>query len=180
MNTTAKADATAGPATVSHNQSSHAHPPKQKLPSLCSDFQETVQTRVESEPPKLGNDTAVPEKPSVQEPPPSYYLPQKITPAIFEANAISGVQIMRDILYNAYDVEEWVPIRVLKDENDDSDKEYDLDYIRSCKRASYFKRNKNGDPAVSTHHGKCKFPTPIAYQTCTRLKQTDYPNYNLA
>ena len=70
-------------------------------------------------------------------------------------------------------MEEWVPIRVLKDENDDSDKEYDLDYICSCKRASYFKKDKNGDPAVSIHRGK--FSTPIAYRTCNRLKQTDYP-----
>ena len=47
----AKADATAGPGTVSHHQPSHAHPPKLKLPSLSSDFQETVRTSVESEPP---------------------------------------------------------------------------------------------------------------------------------
>ena len=99
------------------------------------------------------------------------------------------------ILYNAYDVrfevrddtpcllykeqeeEKWVPIRVLKDVSDDSDKEYDLDYIRSCKRIRYFKRDKNGDPAVSIHRGKCKFPTPIAFRTRTRLKQTDCPNF---
>ena len=56
-----------------------------------------------------------------------------------------------------------VPIRVLKDESDDSGEEYDLDYIRSCKRISYSKRDKNGDPAVSIHRGKCKFATPIAY-----------------
>ena len=62
------------------------------------------------------------------------------------------------------------PTRVLKDESDDSE-EYDLDYIRCCKRISYFKKDKNGDPAVSIHHGKCKFPIPIAYQTHTRLKQ---------
>ena len=83
------------------------------------------------------------------------------------------------LLYKEQEEEKWVPIRVLKDESDDSDGEYDLDYIRSCKRICYFKRNKNGDPAVSTHRGKCKFPTPIAYQTRTRLKQTDYPNSNL-
>ena len=77
-------------------------------------------------------------------------------------------------MYNAYDLEEWVPIRVLKDENDDSDEEYDLDYIHSCKRASYFKKDKNVDPAVSIHLNKRKFPTPIAYQTHNRLKQTDY------
>ena len=76
----------------------------------CPDFQETVRTRVESEPPKLGSDTAGPEKLSVQETLPKLpSLPphsQKITPAIIEANAtqISGVQTLRDILYNAYDV----------------------------------------------------------------------------
>ena len=68
---------------------------------------------------------------------------------------------------------------LIKDESDDSGEEYDLDYICSCKQISYFKRDKNGDPAVSIHRGKCKFPTPIAYQTHTRLKQTDYPNFNL-
>jgi len=52
-------------------------------------------------------------------------------------------------------------------------KEYDLDFIRSCKQLHIFKREENGDPAVSIHCGKCKFPTPIAYQTRTRLKQTD-------
>ena len=52
---------------------------------------------------------------------------------------------------------------LIKDESDDSGEEYDLDYIRSCKRISYFKRDKIGDPAVSIHRGKCKFPTPIAY-----------------
>ena len=108
---------------------------------------------------------------------------RKITSAITEANAtqISGVQTLRDVLYNAYDVrfevrndtpcllykeqeeEKWVPIKVLKDESDDSDEEYDLDYIRSCKRISYFKRDKDGDPAVSIHRSKCKFTTPIAY-----------------
>ena len=67
------------------------------------------------------------------------------------------------------------PIRVLKDDSDDSDGEYDLDYIRSCKRICYFKRDKNGDPAVSTHRGKCKFPTPITFRTCTR--QTDYSQF---
>ena len=152
---------------------------------------------IESE---LGSATqcAEPEKLLVQETPPSYHPSpgsQKITSAIIEANAtqISGVQSLRDILYNAYDVtfevrndtpcllykeqeeEKWVPIRVLKDESDDSDEEYDLDYIRSCKLISCFKKDKNGDPAVSIHHGKCKFPTPIAHQTRTRLKQTDYP-----
>ena len=47
-----------------------------------------------------------------------------------------------------------------QDESDDSE-EYDLDYICSCKRISYFKKDKNGDSAVSIHHGKCKFPIPI-------------------
>ena len=102
----------------------------------------------------------------------------------------SDVQTLKDILYNAHDVrfevrddtpsllykeqeeEKWVPIRVLKDMSVDSDEEYDLDYIRSCKRICYFKRDKNEDPAVSIHHGKCKFPTPIAFRTRIRLKQT--------
>ena len=26
-----------------------------------------------------------------------------------------------------------------------------------------YKRDKNGDPVVSIHHGECKFPTPIAF-----------------
>ena len=68
-----------------------------------------------------------------------------------------------------------VPIKVLKDESGDSDKEYDFDYICSSQRISYFKKVKNGDPAVSIHRGKCKFPTSIAYRTHTRLKQTDPP-----
>ena len=38
-----------------------------------------------------------------------------------------------------------------------------------------FKIVKNGDPADFIHCGKCKFPPLIAYQTRTRLKQTDYP-----
>ena len=80
------------------------------------------------------------------------------------------------LLYKEQEEEKWVPIRVLKDMSDDSDKEYDLDYIHSCERIRYFKRDKNGDPAVSIHRGKCKFPTPIAYRTRTRLKQTD-PNF---
>ena len=62
------------------------------------------------------------------------------------------------------------------DMSDDSDKGYDLDYICSCKRIRYFKRDRNGDPAVSIHRGKCKFPTPIAYRARTRLKQPDCPN----
>ena len=51
---------------------SPAHPPKLKLPSLSSDFKETVQTSVESKPPELGNTTqcAEPEKLLVQETPP--------------------------------------------------------------------------------------------------------------
>lgn len=54
-------------------------------------------------------------------------------------------------------------------------KKFDLDYIRYCKRISYFKREKKKERgAVTIHHGKCKFPTPIAYQTQTRLKQTDF------
>ena len=103
----------------------------------------------------------------------------------------SDVQTLKDILYNAHDVrfevrddtpsllykeqeeEKWVPIRVLKNMSVDSDEQYDLDYICSCKRIRYFKRDKNGDPAVSIHRGKCKFPTPIALRTRTRLKQTD-------
>ena len=176
-NSTAKAGATASPGTVSHHQPLHAHPPKLKLPSLSPDFQETVQTSVESEPPELVQKTP-PKLPSTPPSPDS----QKITSAIIEANStqISSVQTLKDILYSAYDVrfevrndapcldllykeqeeEKWVPIRVyvLKDESDDSDEEYDLDYIRSCKRISYFKKDH---------------PTPIAYQTRTRLKQTD-------
>jgi len=119
---------------------------------------------------------------------------QKSTPTIIEANAaqISDVQTLRDILYNAYDVrfevrndtlcllykeqeeENWVSIRALRDMSVDSDEEYDLDYIHSCKRIHYFKRDKNGNPAVSMYCGKCKFLTPIAYRTHARLKQTDY------
>ena len=34
------------------------------------------------------------------------------------------------------------------------------------------------DPAGSIHYGKGKFPILIAYRTRTRLKQTDYPNFN--
>ena len=57
------------------------------------------------------------------------------------------------------------------------DEECDLDYICSYKRIHYFKRDKNGDPAVFIHRGKCKLPTPIAYQTRTKLKQTDYAKF---
>ena len=28
------------------------------------------------------------------------------------------------------------------------DEEYDLDYIRSCKPLCFFRRDKNGDPAI--------------------------------
>ena len=111
-----------------------------KLPSLSSDFQETVRTSVESEPPELGSATELPSLPPDS---------QKIISAIIEANAtqISGVQTLSNVLYNAYDVrsevrndtpcleqekEKWVPIRVLKDKSDDCDEEYDLDYMRSC------------------------------------------------
>ena len=188
------------PGTVSYHRPSHAYLPKLKLPSLSLDFQESVQASIESEPTKVGSATSQPGKLLQETPPKSPSLPpdsQKITPAIIEANAaqISDVQTLKDILYNAYDVrfevrdgtpcllykeqeeEKWVPIRVLKDMSDDSDKEYDLDYIRSCKQIRYFKRDKNGDPAVSIHRGKCKFPTPIAFRTRTRLKQTDCPNF---
>ena len=51
-------------------------------------------------------------------------------------------------------------IRVLMDKSDDPDKKHDLHF---CKRIQYFKRDKNVDPAVSIHHGKCKFQTPIAF-----------------
>ena len=40
---------------------------------------------------------------------------------------------MTHLLYKEQEEEKWVPIRVLKDESDDSDEEYDLDYICSCK-----------------------------------------------
>ena len=54
---------------------------------------------------------------------------------------------MRDdtpyLLYKEQE-EKWVPIRVLKDMSVDSDKEYDLDYIRSCKQIHYFKRTRMG------------------------------------
>ena len=182
----AKADgSTAGPGTVSYHQASHAHPPKLKLPSLSLDFQESV-----------GSATSQPGKLLQETPPKSQFLPpdsQKIAPAIIEANAaqISDVQTLKDnaydvrfevrddtpcLLYREQEEENRVPIRVIKDMSDDSDKDYDLDYICSCKRIHYFKRDRNGDPAVSIHRGKCKFPTPIAYRTRTRLKQPDCPN----
>ena len=41
-----------------------------------------------------------------------------------------------------------------------------------------FKIDKNLDPADFIHCGKCKFPILIAYRTRTRIKQTDYPNFN--
>ena len=83
---------------------------------------------------------------------------------------------MRDdtpcLLYKEQEEEKWVPTRVLKDMSVDSDEEYDLDYICSCKRIRYFKRDKNEDPAVSIPRGKCKFPTSIAYRTrMDRLSQ---------
>jgi len=49
--------------------------------------------------------------------------------------------------------------------------EYYPDFIRSCKRLHFFKKEENRDPGVSIHCGKCKFPAPIAYQACTRLRQ---------
>ena len=160
------------------------------------DFQESVQASVESEPTKLGTATSQPEKLLQETPLKSPSLPpdsQKIAPAIIEANAaqISDVQTLKDnaydvrfevrddtprLLYREQEEENRVPIRVIKDMSDDSDKDYDLDYICSCKRIHYFKRDRNGDPAVSIHRGKCKFPTPIAYRTRTRLKQPDCPN----
>ena len=48
------------------------------------------------------------------------------------------------LLYKEQEEEKWVPTRVLKDMSDDSDEEYDLDYIRSCKRNRYFKRQEWG------------------------------------
>ena len=49
------------------------------------------------------------------------------------------------LLYEEQEEEKWVP----KDMSDDSDNEYDLNYICSCKRIHYFKGDKNGDPAIS-------------------------------
>ena len=57
-------------------------------------------------------------------------------------------------MYKEQKEEKWIPIRVLKDVSEDSDKEYDLDCICSSKRISYFKKVKNEDPAVSIHCGK--------------------------
>ena len=159
------------------------------------DFQESVQASIESEPTKLGSVTSQPEKLLQETPPKSPSLPPDSQKIAANATQTSDVQTLKDILYNAHDVrfevrddtpsllykeqeeEKWVPIRVLKDMSVDSDKEYDLDYIRSCKQIRYFKRDKNGDPAVSIHRGKCKFPTLIAFRTRTRLKQTDCTNF---
>ena len=81
------------------------------------------------------------------------------------------------MLYKEQEEEKWVPIRVLKDESDDSDGEYDLNYIRSCKWICYFKRNKNGDPAVSIHRGKCKLLPLLTKHVLGLNMQTDYPQF---
>ena len=52
-----------------------------------------------------------------------------------------------------------------------SNAEYDVEFLRSCEKVQYC-RSENGNPFLSIHRGKCKYPTPIAYRTQTRSKST--------
>ena len=63
----------------------------------------------------------------------------------------------------------WIPIRILKPDwnkeaSDSSNAEYDVEFLHSCKKVQYC-RGENGNPFLSIHRGKCKYPTPIAYRT---------------
>ena len=70
----------------------------------------------------------------------------------------------------------WIPIRILKPDwnkkaSDSSNAEYDAEFLRSRKMVQYC-WSENGNPFLSIHRGKCKYPTPIAYRTRTRSKLT--------
>ena len=54
-------------------------------------------------------------------------------------------------------------------QSDSSNAEYDVEFLRSCKKVQYC-RSENGNPFLSIHRGKGKYPTPIAYRTQTRSK----------
>ena len=48
---------------------------------------------------------------------------------------------------------------------------YDVEFLRSCKNVQYC-LSENGNPFLSIHREKYKYPTPIAYRTRTRSKLT--------
>ena len=50
---------------------------------------------------------------------------------------------------------------------DDSEDEYDVNYLQHCKKIRFI--SKDGDPAVSVYSGHCRFPTPIACRTRAKL-----------
>ena len=62
----------------------------------------------------------------------------------------------------------WVPVKVMSS----SGEEYDIKYLKAC-RSIKFARYDNGTPFFSVHYGRCRFPTPIALRTRSRLKQNE-------
>ena len=82
------------------------------------------------------------------------------------------------LLYTVNGKENWTAVRVLKPRVwmdseatasgfDDSEDEYNVNYLQHCKKIRFF--SKDGDPAVSVYSGHCRFPTPIACRTRAKL-----------
>ena len=61
---------------------------------------------------------------------------------------------------------QWVPVKVMSK----SGGEYDARYLKAC-RSVKFARDGDGTPFFSVQYGRCRFPTPIALRTRSRLKQ---------
>ena len=62
---------------------------------------------------------------------------------------------------------QWVPVKVTSK----SGGEYDARYFKACQSQVKFARDGDGTPFFSVQYGRCRFPTPIALRTRSRLKQ---------